>query len=75
MMGAMCGWGMCGWGMMLGMLLFWAVVIAVVAAGVWWLLSRRRPGARDAALELRERYARGDISREEFKSRRRDLAA
>jgi putative membrane protein len=40
-----------------------------------WLLAqgRERP---DRALEiLRERYARGEMNREEFEARRRDLGA
>ena len=62
-------------GMMLLMVIGWLVVVGAVAAGIWWLLSRRRR-AGDLALDvLRERYARGEITREEFESRRRDLAA
>jgi putative membrane protein len=62
-------------GMMLLMTIGWIVVLGAVAAGIWWLLSRRR-GAGDAALDvLRRRYARGEITREEFESKRRDLAA
>ena len=40
--------------------------------------SRRgwAPAPRNGALDIfRERYARGEISREEYESRRRDLAA
>jgi len=36
--------------------------------------SLARPGARDEALEiLRQRYARGEIDKQEFDTRRRDL--
>ncbi|MGH7268279.1 MAG: SHOCT domain-containing protein [Candidatus Rokuibacteriota bacterium] len=64
------------WGMMLVSFLFWALVAAAAAALIWWLATRRPGAGRDAALAiLRERYARGEITREEFESRRRDLAA
>jgi len=67
-------WGMSG--MMVIMILGWLLVIVAIVAGVWWLATSWRPRSRDGALEiLRERYARGDISREEYESRRRDLAA
>ena len=56
--------------------LFWLVVLVALGAGVWWLIRRERPTPRDPALDaLRERYARGEITREEFETRRRDLAA
>ena len=62
-------------GMMLLMTIGWLMVVGAIVAGVWWLLSRRRRAA-DVALDvLRERYARGEITREEFESKRRDLAA
>lgn len=60
---------------------FWLLPLAAIAAGIWWLLGQPRPpGAvalrRDRALEiLRERYARGEINREEFEARHRDLVA
>jgi putative membrane protein len=67
-------WGAGGLIMMLTMLVFWGLVIAALVLAVRWLLTAdRRPG-RDTALEiLRERYARGEIGREEFEARRRDL--
>ena len=67
-------WGMSG--MMGFMVLAWVVVIAAILVGVWWIVRNARPTSRSGALDiLRERYARGEISREEYESRRRDLAA
>jgi putative membrane protein len=80
------GWGMHpmwgpwsgGWGiaMMVIMILFWGLGIAGLVVGIRWLVTERRPPASDRALAaLRERYARGEIDREEFERRRRDLKA
>jgi putative membrane protein len=67
-------WGM-PWMMLFGAV-FWLAILVAVGLGIWWLTRRLGPTGRDAALEmLRERYARGEISREEFEARRRDLAA
>lgn len=71
-------WGMWGNGMMFSGFLFWVLVIAALVAAIWWLLARQgpasSPAARDKAVEiLRERYARGEISQDEFEVRRRDL--
>jgi putative membrane protein len=69
-------WGAWGIGMMVVMLLFWAAVITGIALGIRWLLGQGRPGRADSALDiLRERYARGEINREEFEQRKRDLLA
>jgi putative membrane protein len=78
--------GMMGWGGLdmliwsLPMLLVWAgaIVAAVLAVRWLWGSSRSAPGAErdDAALEiLRRRYARGEIDREEFEAKKRDLVA
>ena len=67
-------WGAGGLLMMLMMLLFWGLVIAVVVLGIRWLVSQGRAPRSDSALEvLRERYARGEIDREEFEARKRTL--
>lgn len=72
-------WGGGGWVVMaLGMLIFWAIVIA---GGVWLVRefsARRRPGlagdGEPAALEiLARRLAEGAISTEEYEERRRAL--
>lgn len=71
-------WGVWGLVMMLVMLVFWGLVIAGLVVGLRWLLSLTGDGRRDrsdAALDiLRQRYARGEISREEFEAKKRDLA-
>jgi putative membrane protein len=81
------GWGAGNWLLMgLGMLLFWAFVVA----GIVWLVhyTGRRPATpehgvplgkpagpvRPSALEiLDERYARGEIGEEEYRARRDTL--
>jgi putative membrane protein len=56
-----------------------ALVTVAVVAGIRWL-AQSGPGVGDGrgtdrALEiLRERYARGEVSREEFQQRSRDLS-
>jgi putative membrane protein len=65
-------WGLWGLGMMLGMLVFWGLVVVALVLGIRWLL-RQGPGRDDAMRVLRERYARGEIDREEYMARKRDL--
>ena len=66
-------WGVWGVGMMLMMLVFWGLLIAGVVVGIRWL-ARQGRGRPDVAIEiLRERYARGEITKEEFDARKRDL--
>lgn len=71
-------WGLSGpWhlGIMLLMLAFWGVVIAGVVLSIRWLRSHGRRPESDPAVEiLRQRYLRGDISKEEFDAKKRDLA-
>jgi len=68
-------WGAWGIGMMLVMLVFWGLVITGLVLGIRWLVGTGRASASDRALEiLRERYARGEINREEFEARKRDLS-
>ena len=72
-------WGMhpmWGVGMMVMMLVFWAVVIVGMVLGIRWLVSQGREGrSSDPALDiLRQRDARGEIDKQEFETRKRDLA-
>jgi putative membrane protein len=67
-------WGAGGLVMMLMMLVFWGLVIAGLIVGLRSLLGHGRSIGRDEALEiLRQRYARGDIDKQEFEARKRDL--
>jgi putative membrane protein len=63
----MYGWdyGAGGWWMVVAM----AIVAIVIVASVWLVVYRQGPGrgARSSAEEiLRERFARGEITREQF---------
>jgi putative membrane protein len=67
-------WGMWGIGMMFFMLLFWALVIVGVVLGIRGLISQGKESRSDSALEiLRQRYARGEINKEEFDAKKKDL--
>ena len=74
------GWHMGGWGWGWGILwvaLFWALVIAGLVLLVRYLARSNQPvGPRgEQPLEiLKRRYARGEISREEFEEKKRDLS-
>jgi len=58
---------------------FWLVIIAVVIWAIVTLVNRSKepfssPPQRETALDiLKKRYARGDISREEFQEKKKDL--
>jgi putative membrane protein len=46
-----------------------------VVLGIRWLAGHGREERRDRALDIiRERYARGEINKEEFEGRRKDLS-
>ena len=74
-------WGYGGpgfFGMGLGMLLFWALIIGGVIVLLRWLAGggarRASPPEAPGALEiLAQRYARGEIAREEYEQKRRAL--
>jgi putative membrane protein len=66
--------GAWGIGMMFMMLLFWGMVIAALVLGIRWLISQGKEGRSDSALDiLRQRYARGEINKDEFEAKKRDL--
>lgn len=66
------GWG---GGMWLGMELFWGVIIAVIVLLVRFLGSdvAARGDDQTPLQILKERYARGDLAKDEFEQKKRDL--
>jgi putative membrane protein len=75
------GWGFAGWWvMMLGMLFFLILVVVLVVALVRWTGpgGDRRDGVPDSGRSealriLDERFARGDLTEEEYRQRRQVL--
>ena len=71
-------WGMHPWfwgaGMMLMMVVFWGLVIGGIVLAIRWVSGQ--PGERSprAVDILRERYARGEIDKDEFEAKKRELA-
>lgn len=80
MNGMMNGMGMMIWGVfsfLLGLLLIFLFAVAVAAA-VRWIWGQKIPWAwknKESALDiLKQRYARGEISKEEFERIKNDIA-
>jgi putative membrane protein len=58
------------------MILFWVLVMLAIVALARWLSSMRNGGPSRRPLDiLQERYARGEITREQYEQMRRDLEA
>lgn len=78
-------YGPWGWGFgllpMLMMVVFWAAVIVGIVVLIRWVWGQTTrapsslPGAESALDILKKRYARGEINREEFEEKKRDLGA
>ena len=80
----MWGWNGWGWGGMLLMMLFWVLVLGglialiLLAVSAWGRSRTSQSGetraSSDRAIEiLKERYARGEITKEQYEQMRRDL--
>lgn len=60
------------------MMFLWILVIAVFLVILWWGISAARrntesPKPTDPLETLKDRYARGEIDKEEFEEKREDL--
>ena len=72
--------GFVGWGMGFGfifMLLFWGLIILGIVTLIRWLMTQsptsRSPDNKTPLEIVQERYARGEIDREEYEQKKRDL--
>ena len=78
----MMGNGMMGGGMWIWMffnILIWILMILGIVLLVVWVVQKTRIGERsrveESALEiLKKRYARGEISKEEYEEKKRDIS-
>lgn len=72
------GWGF-GWVGMISMLIFWILVIVGLVLLIRLLIQKTRKQAEvisggSSALDiLKDRYARGEIEKEEFEEKKKDL--
>jgi putative membrane protein len=64
--------GLFGGGLM--MIVFWAVFIGLIVWAVREVNGRNAASGSRALDILKERYAKGDISKEEFESKKKDIA-
>ena len=67
-----------GWWMVfggVGMFIFWGGLIALIVWGITKLSGRGDTTLKHSPLDVaKERYAKGEISREEFKQIKKDLS-
>ena len=79
------GPGMMGWGFGIGwvwtilMVAFWIAIIVGIFFFIRWIAKSSGSGSREAKSEdsateiLKKRYARGEINKEEFEEKKRDM--
>lgn len=75
--GAVVHWGDYGWGMGLGwlfMIIFWGLVIFGIAYLIQNIAKGTKKEDQESPVEiLKKRYAKGEITKEEFERMRDDL--
>ena len=67
------GWGWMGFGFIL-MIIFWAAVITLIVWGVRHYSHAHQSSNNDSAMDIaRQRYAKGEITKEQFEQLKKDL--
>ncbi|MFH1841213.1 MAG: SHOCT domain-containing protein [Candidatus Nealsonbacteria bacterium] len=76
MSGGFCGVSSWGWIGPILMIIFWALVILGAVFFAKWLTGQFRDGkGKKSAIDiLEERYAKGEINKEEFENKKKDLS-
>ena len=55
------------------MAFWWILIIVVIAFAIKWIIGQR-PQEKETAMDvLKKSYARGEISKEEFEEKKKDL--
>lgn len=68
--------GSFGFGGFLLMVVWWAIIVYVVALAIRWIMDGTRHEGRHgkSAIDiLKERYAKGEIDRKEFEEKKKDI--
>ncbi|MGA2977131.1 MAG: SHOCT domain-containing protein [Spirochaetia bacterium] len=74
-LGAAHGWAWLTWAGPIALIVFWALFVVAMILLIVYLIRHGRGYAPDstAMAILRERYAKGEIAKEEFEEKRKDL--
>lgn len=77
MMGGFYGWGGFGWGWLM-MIFWWALLLIIIFLVVKWLIglsnqNKEKPETKSPLNILKERYAKGEINKEEFEQKKKDV--
>jgi putative membrane protein len=71
----MWGWRMMGFVSPFMMIVFWVVLVLIIVLIVRWIKSSTGHVQEESALDiLKKRYARGEISKEEFENMKKDVS-
>jgi putative membrane protein len=61
--------------MMMMPLVFWGLVVVALVLGIRWLITQGREPRTDSPLDiLKRRYARGEIDKEEYEAKKREIS-